>query len=264
MTPRPVTPKTVSVLVRIPKSGSTTLRRMMVAAYPQARLFTVPETGATAAGRVTPYEAFRNRRRRLKHFLGYGAVSEAGMWRRIARDVGDGDIVTGHLRYGEPAIPDADLRYITLLRDPAARILSNYNYDRLGFQKRSPARQRYLTGQLQAAGRSFLDYLHYMADAERRSVLPAVAYVTGDETPADPFDFLRERYFHWGVLERLDLFAAGLGEKTGREVAPEWGNRTPERERTELTTEERRLIERVFAQDIELYEKARDAVLAGA
>lgn len=259
-----MTHKTVSVLVRIPKSGSTTLRRMMVAAYPEARLFTVPETGATAAARVTPYEAFRNRRRRLKHFLGYGALTEAGMWKRIAADVRDDDIVTGHLRYGEPAIPQADLRYVTLLRDPAARILSNYNYDRLGFQKRSPARRRYLTGQLQAAGRSFIDYLNYMADEERRSVLPAVAYVVGDEASADPFDFLRERYFHWGVLERLDLFASGLAEKTGREVPLEWGNRTPERERSELTTDERRLIERVFARDIELYEKARAAVLAGA
>jgi hypothetical protein len=254
--------KCAYVLVRVPKSGSTSLQRMVSSVLPDASVFDAPETARTVSRGVTFYERIRNARRRWRHFMGErGAWSEAGFWRAVNAQARDGDVVAGHICYGEPQLPDFELRYITLLRDPRERILSNYNYDRVGYLKRSALRRSYATGQLKASGGSFLDYLHYLADADRRAIQPAVLYVQGDADPSmDPFEFLNSRYFHFGVLDRMDLFARGLGEKLGRPVEAEWKNRTPERKHEALSAEEARLIEQVFPQDLELYEKARDFV----
>ena len=254
------------VLIRVPKSGSTTLDKMVVGAFPENRFFPAPETHRTAHADVTPYERFRHWRRRWRFIHKHtGALTEQGMWRVFAERAKHNDTITGHIRYGEPQLPGFRLDYITLLRDPRDRALSSYNYDRQGYLKRPAWRRAYSGGQLKASGKSFLDYLHYLADQGRSSTLPAVEFVMGDAWQGgtageDPFAFLKERYFHWGVLDRLDVFADQLSQKIGRPVAPDWKNRTGRRERTELSAEEKRMLEQVFAADLELYEKAREAV----
>ena len=84
----------------------------------------------------------------------YGVWTEAGFWKGVNREAADGDIVAGHLCYGEPRLPDFDLRYVTLLRDPRERMLSSYNYDRVGFERRPGCGASMATGQLQASGQS--------------------------------------------------------------------------------------------------------------
>lgn len=253
--------KCAYVLIRVPKSGSTSLQSIAASALPGARVFETPETARTISKGVTLYEQMRSRRRRWRHFMkASGAWTEAGFWRGVHTAAADGDIVAGHLCYGEPQLPDFDLRYVTLLRDPRERMLSSYNYDRVGFERRPGWRRSVATGQLQASGRSFEHYLNYLADPERRAIQPASLYVLGDENPVDDLAFLRDRYFHFGVLDKLDLFARGLGAKLGREAAAEWKNRTPKRKHAALSPAEAKLIEKVFARDVELYERARDYV----
>lgn len=254
--------KSAYVLVRVPKSGSTSLQRIAASALPDARVFETPETARTISTGVTPYEQFRSRRRRWRHFMkACGAWTEAGFWKGVNAEANDGDIVAGHLCYGEPQLPDFDLRYITLLRDPRERMLSSYNYDRVGFTRRPAWRRALATGQLQASGGSFEDYLRYISEPERRAIQPAAIYVLGDEDPADDLEFLKTRYFHFGVLDQLDRFAAGLGQKLGRQALAAWENRTPRRKHAALSPAETRLIETVFARDVEMYERARDWVL---
>jgi len=256
--------KSAYVLVRVPKSGSTSLQSIAASALPDARVFETPETRRTISTGVTPYEQFRSRRRRWRHFMkAYGAWTEAGFWAGVNREAADGDIVAGHLCYGEPALPDFDLRYVTLLRDPRERMLSSFNYDRVGFERRPGWRRGMATGQLQASGKTFEHYLNYIADPDRRAIQPASMYVLGDEDPADDLAFLKDRYFHFGVLDQLDRFAAGLGEKLGRPASAEWKNRTPKRKHAALSAAEIRLIETVFARDVEMYERARDWVMKG-
>ena len=258
--------KKAFVLVRVPKSGSTSLQRVFASVCPHATIFDAPETSHTVSRGVTFYERLRNTRRRWRHFMGErGAWTEAGFWKAINRQAADGDIIAGHICYGEPQLPEFDLSYVTLLRDPRERILSNYNYDRVGYSKRSGLRRAYATGQLKASGGTFLDYLHYLADADRRAIQPATLYVLGDEgrAAADPFAFLRARYFHFGVVERMDLFATTLGDKLGRQAEAAWRNRTPERKHAALSAEEARMIEQIFPHDLELYERTRDWVLKG-
>jgi len=253
--------KSAYVLVRVPKSGSTSLQSIAAAALPDARVFETPETRRTISAGVTPYETFRSRRRRWRHFMkAYGAWTEAGFWKGVNGEAKDGDIVAGHLCYGEPQLPDFGLNYITLLRDPRERMLSSFNYDRVGFKRRPGWRRAMATGQLQASGRTFEDYLNYIADPHRRAVQPATTYVLGDEDPADDLAFLTDRYFHFGVLDELDLFAKGLGEKLGAKASAEWKNKTPKRRHAELSKAEIRLIEKHFARDVEMYERARDHV----
>lgn len=253
--------KSAYVLVRVPKSGSTSLQSIAASALPAARVFETPETARTISKGVTAYEQFRSRRRRWRHFMkSCGAWTEDGFWKGVNATARDGDIVAGHLCYGEPKLPDFGLNYITLLRDPRERMLSSFNYDRVGFKRRPGWRRAMATGQLQASGRTFEDYLNYIADPDRRAVQPASIYVLGDEDPADDLAFLKDRYFHFGVLDELDLFARGLGEKLGAEASAEWKNRTPKRRHPELSQAETRLIEKHFARDVEMYERARDFV----
>lgn len=255
--------KSAYILVRVPKSGSTSLQRMAASVLPDARVFETPETAKTISSGVTLYEQMRNRRRRWRHFMkAYGAWTEAGFWKGVNAEAADGDIVAGHLCYGEPQLPDFDLRYITLLRDPCERMLSSYNYDRVGFKRRRGWRRSLISGQLQASGKTFEHYLNYVADPERRAVQPASMYVLGDENPTDDLAFLKDRYFHFGVLDQLDLFADGLGRKLGRVASAEWKNKTPKRRHEALSPAETRLIETIFARDVELYERARDWVIA--
>lgn len=255
--------KKAFVLVRVPKSGSTSLQRVFASVCPDAQIFDAPETSRTISSGVTFYEKLRNTRRRWRHFLGErGAWTEAGFWKAVNRQAADGDIIAGHICYGEPQLPDFDLDYVTLLRDPRERILSNYNYDRVGFQKRSGLRRAYATGQLKASGGTFLDYLNYLADADRRAIQPSTLYVLGDEGKGEaPFEFLKARYFHFGIIEEMDRFAADLGEKLGRKAEAAWRNKTPKRKHAALSQDEARMIEQIFPDDLELYEQTRDWVL---
>lgn len=256
--------KRAFVLIRVPKSGSTSLQGMFASMLPAARIFDAPETSHTVSRGVTFYERLRNTRRRWRHFMGErGAWTEAGFWKVINRQAADGDIIAGHICYGEPKLPDFELCYVTLLRDPRERILSNYNYDRVGYSRRSGLRRAYATGQLKASGGSFLDYLHYLADADRRAIQPSTLYVLGDEGKgaADPFAFLQARYFHFGVVARMDLFATALGDKLGRQAEAAWRNKTPERKHAALSAEEARMVEQIFPHDLELYERTRDFVV---
>lgn len=256
--------KIAHVLVRVPKSGSTSLQSIAASALPDARVFETPETARTISKGVTLYEHFRSRRRRWRHFMkAQGAWTEAGFWKGVNAEAADGDIVAGHLCYGEPRMPDFDLRYITLLRDPRERMLSSFNYDRVGFKRRPGWRRSMATGQLQASGKTFEHYLNHIADPDRRAIQPASMYVLGDENPADDLAFLKDRYFHFGVLDQLDLFARGLGNKLGGEASAEWKNRTPKQKHAALSPAETRLIETIFARDVEMYERARDWVVKG-
>ena len=58
--------KTAYILVRVPKSGSTSLQRMAASVLPDARVFETPESARTISSGVTLYEQMRNRRRRWR------------------------------------------------------------------------------------------------------------------------------------------------------------------------------------------------------
>ena len=196
---------------------------------------------------------------------GCRALTFAQAWKYIDNHASDGDLISGHIRYGDPVLPTFRLNYITLLRDPVARVLSNYNYSRLGYQKRNALRRSYVGGHVRAAGTySFSGYLSYLDESTGGDANIMWAFSFGDETVSDPLAFLQANYFHLGVLEHFDLFATDLGRKLGVQLLPRKSNITPQRTANALTMADRRLFERLFSRDIVLYEAVSCYVRAAA
>jgi hypothetical protein len=185
----------------------------------------------------------------------YRALTLAQAWRYIDAHASDGDLISGHIRYGDPALPSFRLDYITLLRDPVAHALSTYNYSRLGYQKRNALRRAYVRGHLKAAGTySFSGYLSYLNERTRGDANLMWTFAIGDRAISDPLAFLQANYFHFGVLEHFDLFTAVLGRKFGVQVLPRKLNATRWKEADSLAAADKPLFERLFSKDIALYQ----------
>ena len=248
----------VYVVIRIPKSGSTSLANMVGETLSNATVYEMPLDPAAYLGRSL-LERWRFTRSRLQNLhRRYGTFSMPTAWQRVAMRVRPGDVITGHIRFGDPILPSLTQRYITLLRDPVARTLSAYNYSRLNFQSRPAWRQYYRLGPDRAAGRyDFSGYLSYLD--EHRALYGDLTwrFVCGDTVVDDPLTFVRDRYFHIGTIERLEPFLRGLGEKLGVPVAMRRDNVTAHREATALKAADRPVFERVFSRDIAIYDAVR-------
>ena len=160
---QPVDPA-VYVLIRIPKAGSTSLLDMVRDGLPHARHFGMPDSPHPSDFRPIG-ERLRATRARIRTLVrGYRTLSFAQAWKYVEAHASNGDLISGHIRYGDPVLPSFRPRYITLFRHPLARVLSNYNYSRLGFQKRNALRRAYVGGRIKAAGTySFSGYLSYIS-----------------------------------------------------------------------------------------------------
>ncbi|NNJ94401.1 MAG: hypothetical protein HKP57_06630 [Halobacteria archaeon] len=108
---------------------------------------------------------------------------------------------------------------VTLLRDTVERVISQYFHARRGYHKRGPLRRWLRHGQPGTAGRySFGGYLSCLCEHQRLYVSIMSCCITGSRECDNPAPFLFDHYFHYGVLERMDDFAHGLGRKPGHPV----------------------------------------------
>jgi hypothetical protein len=246
--------RTLYVLVRVPKSGTTSLVSMMGAALPAARFFYMPKLMRSDEGpsRIEKLRAMRSRGRRFWKL--FRTLPEDTAWRRLAAEARDGDVVSGHFPYGAVRVPGAELRHITLLRDPLARLLSEYHYTRAGIERRGPLHRLTRRGSLaEAALGSFSDYLAFLDEHSALYANIATRYVTGSPGVDDPVAFLERSYFHFGALERLDLFTAALSAKLGSAVAAAHERPTSNKAPVELSSADRAIFERLFEQDIRMH-----------
>ena len=203
-------------------------------------------------------ESLRRQRSQFKGTLAHGALTEKGMWKNIAKKATSGDIISGHLPYGRADLPNWELRYITLLRNPVDRAISQYFYTREGYLKRPAIRKAYLKGMSEVAAKgSLIDYLKYLHANQNRYSNPATAYITGSRTHPAPFEFLKENYFHFGILEEISIFATQLAEKTNTKPHELWVNKTKTKGKPVVSDEERELLNSLFQKDIDLYNKVK-------
>jgi hypothetical protein len=249
----------VYVLVRVPKAGSTSLLTMIRDGLPNAHQFGLPYLPGPADP-LPLGERLRAARSRVRTLLRrYSALSMSQAWRYIDGHARDGDLVSGHIHYGDPVLPSLRLNYITLLREPLARALSEYNYIRSGYLKRNRLQRAYMHGRIRAAGTySFPGYLAYLDEHTAGNANTMSAFALGPQPVSDPLAFLQTNYFHFGVLEHFDMFAAELSRKLGAAMQPRQANVTARREAHALSSADRPVFERIYGRDIALY----DAVLA--
>lgn len=243
-------------LVRIRKSGSQSLVNMIVKALPQARLYSMPPIPPVADMGIGFFEGFRLRRRvrkRLRKLFKVTDYTEA--WKLLNKQAVAGDIVSGHFMYGSPELPDWEIKYITLLRDPVGRLSSEYRYCRQSYLANPPWRRWYLAERLKVAGKGSLnDYVKYLVRHGDRFANPMVGYLTGGVKTDDPYEFLCENYFHYGTLEQLDLFAKGLSEKVATPIPIVWSNKTREAPSKDEENLDVRDLERLIGKDLALYQ----------
>lgn len=250
------------VVIRIPKSGSQSLRTMVRECLTESHVFRIPQLDLEDSKHLHLSEKFRAKRRIWSGRLRYGVFNEKSMWKKISREVADDDIISGHMVYGKPQFPHHELRYITLLRDPIERTISEYYYAREGYLNRPKYRRLYLKGHSEVAGNCSLpEFLQYLYDHKERYGNLTTRYVTGTQTHEDPFAFMRENYFHFGILERMDLFSNQLAQKLGSTPREIWINKTATRKAYKVTKSDLEILHALLNRDINLYNQMREYIL---
>lgn len=243
------------VLVRVRKSGSQSLVKMMTSALLQQKLYAMPPVAPLSDLGVGLMEDFRRiRRTRKRLWKLFRCLNWEDSWQHIDTHAKSGDIVSGHMMYGVSKLPGWDLRYITLMRDPVDRLYSEYRYCRQSYYQRPLWRRTYLSARLKVAGKGeFSNYVSYLHSMKQQFANPLVGYITGEVDISSPYEFLREHYFHYGTLERLEGFAEGLSAKLGLPVGTVWKNQTRGQADVSSVSYDEAQLNELIGRDLELY-----------
>ncbi|MDE3115006.1 MAG: sulfotransferase family 2 domain-containing protein [Pseudomonadota bacterium] len=250
----------VCVCVRVPKSGSASLTASLKDGFAGRHIFRLPDT-LSPDSNFSLLQRYRAARSRLQTLMcDHRTLSLAKACRKIAREAADGDLINGgHIDFASVAsnIPRR-LKMITILRDPAARALSDYNYSRQSYFKKTWV-CRFDAGILpKAAARySFEGYLDFLTEHCVLYGNLASRYV-GWNGSDDLRLFFRRNVFHAGTLEKHRTFAKGLSEKLGRKLDFPHENRTGTAAATAIGADARAKIERLYARDYVLYQWVHD------
>lgn len=250
----------IAVSVRVPKSGSESLRTLLAQAFSGQSTFFLPNT-RDPDGELSWLQRLRGIRSRRKNlYRHYRVVDFASAYARIARDAQRGDLIDGgHIDFASVTANVArPLKIITLLREPYERSRSEYNYARASYFKK-PAWGRLDAGIMpKAAARydfdGFLDYL-----IEHRAQYENIAsrYI-GWDGMEDLAGYYARHVFHSGVLEDSEKFARALSQKMGVPLSFPHENRTVRAAANEITAAQRTRIEKLYPHDFVLYEWQRD------
>jgi len=247
--------KTLYGIVRIPKSGSSTLRNLVQNAFPSARLHLLPDCIRDNA-QASLFQYFRFWRSRAKSLLPqYRTLSFNRAVRMIEESAADGDIIGGgHIDYAGFARFTSPVKLIVLVRDPVTRLLSEYNYNRSGYL-RKPWRVRFdASVKAKLAGRYSLEgYVDAMAEQPRAFGNTAAKYL-GIETEAGIETRFSKDVLLAGALEEEDRFRRALEAKAGIPVPPIHTNATRETFEADIPAHLRGKIEKLYALDFAIHD----------
>jgi len=251
---------TALVVVRIPKSASKTLANLVHQAFPQARKHIVPNT-VSLDGCLSPFQRVRHARHTLRHnFANHRRITTSQVFKLIDASIAPGDLITGgHIDFATcRANVRAPLKFATLVRDPAMRVLSEYNYARYGHQRKTFLAKLDAGIAARAAGTySFEGFLSFLL--ERRDVYGDIACrYTGIAQDTDIANHMRTYAGFAATVEDLPRFAAALKDATGVDVSVGHLNKTPKRQSTSFSHAARRMIENLYARDFALHAACHD------
>ena len=73
-------------------------------------------------------------------------------------------------------------------------------------------------------------------------------------------DHFSNNYFHFGVLEKIDIFAGKLNEKLNADIKPAHEKKTLVRAIHDISSEDRKKIEKLYERDFVVYETVNEIV----
>ncbi len=242
------------LIVRIPKSGSTSLETLVQSAFPEHKLITTPNlyTPDQDLSVIEKLRAIRKfSRRSLKE---YGSPFESGMWRQILKQCKEANcIISGHIPFDRIPYPE-NFKLITLLRHPLGRLISEFKWERHRYAKRGAIRKLYNKGRSYYANQSLSDYIYFLADHADLYGNTTTRYLTGSANHKDPASFVINRYWHFGLLEYSDIFSKILSEKTGLPCEMAMKNVSPIKDQEEISSRLIQKFESFNQKDFELYD----------
>lgn len=243
----------VYAIIRIPKSGSSSLEISIKEALAPVNLFKVPMLNNPDANVSLVEKARTYKKKTGRLWKNFHVLNEAAMWNKIQDNLHDGDIISGHMEYGRPFLHDVNIKYITIMRNPLDRFISEYKWIRHGYEKRWPTQKLYHFGRPAASAKSMDYYLDFLLDHEQAYNNPATRYICGHPFHHDPFEHLSKKYWLFGALENPTEFAANFQLKTGMQFTLSHVNHSPTPSPIQLTTAQSDKFEQLHDKDIGLY-----------
>ncbi|MEM0907251.1 MAG: hypothetical protein AAGJ94_07805 [Pseudomonadota bacterium] len=247
-------------VIRIPKCASTSLWRLSEAAWPDQQHFSIPSTFRPEM-QVNRWEHWRmERARRRRSRSDYGTPRWEGVVARIKNEARDGDVLGGghndlrHLRQ-----ISTRLRPITVLRDPADRLMSVWAYGREGMA-RLPWLLRFDKAYSKKAALGDFDTFVSRLLEHRAAFENPFAQYLGIASQAEIAPRLKDDIWLAGVSEAFDAFRIALEERVGRKLPERKDNVTASRAPMAVSAATQRKIEALCALDYEIYEAVRSSV----
>ncbi|HEY2032823.1 MAG TPA: hypothetical protein VGH02_03980 [Rhizomicrobium sp.] len=260
ITPAPQPPPLdfVSLCVRVPKSGSESLSKLLREAFASRRTFYLPST-IKLDGSISAFQNFRFRRTRSRNLMRqYGTPSIDAVFARIAAQATAGDLIDGgHIDFPTVRAQVQPLRMITILRHPVDRVSSEYRYARAGhLRKNIVSRLDAALNAKMAARHDFDGYLDFLLD-HGETYGSIASRCIGWDGAEDLRAYFSQNVFHSGVLEESARYTRSLGEKLGLDLSFPYTNRSTKSGSVSPTASQRARIERLHARDMQLYEWQR-------
>jgi hypothetical protein len=231
MTPRvTAVPKPALLFLHIPKTGGITLRQVVERQYPRARTHLVGD----------PYWAFWDMPEHLRARL---------------------RLVEGHMPLGLHAALPQPSTYVTMLREPLERVVSDYYY-----LLRTPTAKFHdeVTSRRMSLADLVRSGISVEFDNEQTRLLGDDPWVEFGACSTEMVDAakrnLRERFAAVGLVERFDLSLLVMARALGWRRPLYYVRRNVTRDRPrvgDLDVETRRLLEETHRFDRELYSFAR-------
>ena len=236
---------------------------MALQAFPKRKPFALPNT-LDPDGACSAFQRFRQARHAARvNLKAHGVLRLSRVFDKLnAAAPGTALLIGGHVDFVTCRKHTAHkLKIVTLVRNPIERSVSEYAYARAGFERKASLAKIDASLVAKAAGRysyeGFLDYL-----LERRDVFGDLAcrYLGWEPDATDISDHFAENVFHFGIVDDLSGFAAGLARKTGENVHVPHLNAGPQVLGSAVSARERRKLETLYANDFVLYDWCRAAL----
>jgi hypothetical protein len=247
------------VVIRTPKSASSSLAAIVEEALPSARRYMLPNT-LDIEGSISALQQLRHIRHAARiNYRWYRLLWLEQVFDRINIEANAGDLLTGgHIDFDTCRRKlTSTVKFVTLVRNPIDRSLSEYAYARSGHnRKNSLARWDSSLIAKAAARYTFEGYIDFLTDHRAAFGDIACRYV-GLRAGEDIAAHFAAHAFHFGTVDRLSAFVRGLSEKTGNEVHLRHLNPTVAPAHVTLRQAEYRKIEKLYAGDFALYDWCR-------